>query len=381
MLDSFYGGRPGSQFVLSGSFKSIYTGVIIRLAYITENSGAALTSDWLFDENNDLYDFDALDVHDVDNPNVRFLIVSPGPYQNKFYAMEGTSEDFHYIEADDDIGMIDAFSLGPNYTGIAFGEYCLIDEGDSLNRSQDHGRVFYRGYDYDNLEKRITYKDGEITAYGAEYIGNFSGPLGNQLDKLAIEQNVIYATYTNKTDGDVDVVNGIPGAWYRVGTVDISGASAGTLVVVHPAYISSSAGPLPQANVTGSLWLRLQEIPYFITEPSDLNKAASDLPPGFQLLRATITPLDENYSVVAGIQRKNESNNTWQNLNMTALTDYGVEFNTTDLTSGGNIYLKLINKANMEALKNNLNGKIRLYVRSSIAPSTVFSKTVTVNIT
>lgn len=378
MLDSFYGGRPGSQFVLSGSFKSIYTGVIIRLAYITENSGSALTSDWLFDENNDLYDFDALDVHDVENPSVRFLVVSPGPYQNKFYAMEGTSEDFHYIEADDDIGMIDAFSLGPNYTGIAFGEYCLIDEGDSLNRSQDHGRVFYRGYDYDNLEKRITYKDGEITAYGAEYIGNFSGPLGNQLDKLAIEQNVIYATYTNKTDGDVDVVNGIPGAWYRVGTVDISGASAGTLVVVHPVYNSASAGSPPQANVTGSLWLRLQEIPYFITEPSDLNKAASTLSPGFILLRAIVTPFD-NYDPIAGIQRK--VNNTWQNLTISTLENYGVEFNTSNLKSTGEIYLKLINIANMSSLQNALNGQVRFFAKSSISSNTAYSKTVTVNIT
>lgn len=70
--------------------------------------------------------------------------------------------------------MITNFSLGPNYTDVWYGDYCIID---TLNKNNmDNGKLYRRGYNYTN------------DVGGAEYIGQIVGPSSGtpymQIDSL-----------------------------------------------------------------------------------------------------------------------------------------------------------------------------------------------------
>lgn len=59
--------------------------------------------------------------------------------------------------------MKDAFKLGPDYKGVWFGEYCLIDTPN--NNDKDNGKIYTRGLEYQ-----------DNTTAGAQYVGQIVGP-------------------------------------------------------------------------------------------------------------------------------------------------------------------------------------------------------------
>ena len=61
--------------------------------------------------------------------------------------------------------MVAAFQNGPNYTDGHYDEYVIINTIDK--NSADNGKIYRRGYDFQNAEG------------GAEYIGTIVGPSGN----------------------------------------------------------------------------------------------------------------------------------------------------------------------------------------------------------
>ena len=82
--------------------------------------------------------------------------------------------------------MLADFAQGPVFTDINFGEYKFIDTEDRAN--PESGRIFRRGYDYNNSERKIsqwsfdsknnTYTEQQTEAYGAVYIGRIAGTAG-----------------------------------------------------------------------------------------------------------------------------------------------------------------------------------------------------------
>ena len=61
--------------------------------------------------------------------------------------------------------MVTAFQKGPSYTDVHYDEYVIINTTDK--NSADNGKIYRRGYDFQNAEG------------GAEYIGTIVGPSGN----------------------------------------------------------------------------------------------------------------------------------------------------------------------------------------------------------
>ena len=62
--------------------------------------------------------------------------------------------------------MIEAFQKGPNYADVNFNEHVIIDTENKNN--PDNGKVFRRGYDYNDIETG-----------GAIYVGQIVGPSGH----------------------------------------------------------------------------------------------------------------------------------------------------------------------------------------------------------
>lgn len=65
-------------------------------------------------------------------------------------------------------GMVAAFSQGPSYTDIWYGEHVLIDTPNKNDK--DNGKIYRRGLNFDEKDK-----DGESTG-GAQYVGQIVGP-------------------------------------------------------------------------------------------------------------------------------------------------------------------------------------------------------------
>ena len=81
--------------------------------------------------------------------------------------------------------MATAFAQGYNYSDVKFDEYVLINT--EYRDNPENGRIYRRGYDFDNTERKImsyakgnslAYAEEEINAGGAEYIGTIVGPAG-----------------------------------------------------------------------------------------------------------------------------------------------------------------------------------------------------------
>lgn len=106
--------------------------------------------------------------------------------------------------------MLNDFELKTDFTEVNFGEYVIIDTEHRNN--PENGRIFRRGYDYNNENRYISSwifnadtnifeENTQTTAKGAIYIGRIIGPSGNaphfislpsKLPKLDEEGKLVY---------------------------------------------------------------------------------------------------------------------------------------------------------------------------------------------
>lgn len=87
--------------------------------------------------------------------------------------------------------MVAAFKDGPNYTDVHYDEYVIINTIDK--NSEDNGKIYRRGYDFQNAEG------------GAEYIGTIVGPAGGAPEvQMTTEAEVahIYQQYKDNQEFD-----------------------------------------------------------------------------------------------------------------------------------------------------------------------------------
>ena len=87
--------------------------------------------------------------------------------------------------------MVTAFQQGPNYTDVHYDEYVIINTIDK--NSEDNGKIYRRGYDFQNAEG------------GAEYIGTIVGPAGGAPEvQMTTEAEVahIYQQYKDNQEFD-----------------------------------------------------------------------------------------------------------------------------------------------------------------------------------
>lgn len=297
MLDSFYGGRPGAFFKLSGSFRYIYnTSYEVSSAFIVPGV-APYNEGWLVEESGDPAE---TQIGSNNTLTHIYMVATPGSYKNRFFRFTGSQSDDTNVDISEedvdtpedtsdtetsettnsyvevfDVGMLQAFQQKQYFTGINFGEYCIIDEtnliknttgGQRQTLSPDHGKVFYRDYDYDN-DQRLIYIDRTINgasidpqlAYGATYIGNFTGPTGRDIEDMRIvlgEDDAYYVQVKyNDNLGWQTLQDPLTGLGRYI--------QAGTMTYVDTDYISTPAEK--------GVWFKVEDNAYITKNPNNIS--------------------------------------------------------------------------------------------------------------
>lgn len=393
MLDSFYGGRPGSFFKLSGSFRYLYNPNytnIVAAKIATDNNSRVGENGWL----------ETVEGEAAGTQQTIYLVTTPGTFRNRFYMYVGdsigedTESDLEDGESTSpqnntntseyevvykeifDIGMLQAFALKQYYTGIGFGEYCIIDETPLVQGqvtrtlSPNHGKVYYRDYDFDKTsgnygqeedtrqildEKTSEYRN----AYGAIYIGNFVGPTGREIEDMRVVflpnaagdgDYYLQAKY-NDSDNWKSLESPLVGLNKFI--------QAGTMVYAleKDPMLEVQDGGVDAKPITDSLWFHIDDNIYITKNPNNMSINAS-----FPEAQTVVLYSANTESLPAGT----EITVTWeyknQNNQYVSIVSNGNPFTVTNDIDNKRVILTITRATDSDTLRNH----ISLYNKTQI---------------
>lgn len=199
-MESFYGGRPGSSFVIVKHYDCVdtnaYTEDPYKQKYFAVNENKILLSKH---------------IEGTDYPIERTEETFVSYQYQEAYSLTGdhysaVDVDNHtqtsvYIPEVEKEGMLQDFQRGGETIDIVnYGEYVIIDTLDKNDK--DNGKVYRRGMDYSTAP-----------LYGAEYIGQIVGPQGAISDISLVSYDEI--TEAAASSGEQDLVPGYDGTDYN----------------------------------------------------------------------------------------------------------------------------------------------------------------------